>query len=236
MSLIETKSPWDNLNPSIGLYEIVTFPIGLCLFLIRAPLFIVGALLQGAFAHISMCCWKRNDQPMPNWRSSLMRFSAFMIGRWSLFCFGCWWVKVEWVGKRLALSQLPQLIVSNHTSYLDTFVHAYIFHGPAFVSKAGILEVPIIGKITSALQSVFVDRKSTKAKVGFNAFFIICNGFAQRIENKTIQLFTKQIIYKIDLYVSFLPFEKKKKKKSEKKRRKRRGTNPFLLKVNSRSD
>jgi len=49
------------------------------------------------------------------------------------------------------------VVVSNHCSYLDTFVLTYLYF-PGFVAKAAVADVPLIGTIAKAMGSVFVER------------------------------------------------------------------------------
>jgi len=53
--------------------------------------------------------------------------------------------------------------ISNHTCVYDMVISMALF-GTGFVAKIGVTKVPIIGPMLQSLQSIFVDRSSTKAK------------------------------------------------------------------------
>ena len=53
--------------------------------------------------------------------------------------------------------------ICNHTSFNDILLTMAIY-GCGFISKAGVKNIPIIGKIAEGLQSVFVDRKNSVSK------------------------------------------------------------------------
>lgn len=51
------------------------------------------------------------------------------------------------------------IIVSNHTSWVDIF-YFLGHHKPSFLSKSGVKDIPGIGAIAMAIQSLFIDRHS----------------------------------------------------------------------------
>ena len=53
--------------------------------------------------------------------------------------------------------------ISNHTSSYDMVISMALY-GTGFVSKIGVIKVPIIGTLLNYLQSIFVDRSSTNSK------------------------------------------------------------------------
>jgi len=52
----------------------------------------------------------------------------------------------------------PSAIVSNHVSFLDTYVLIYCPLHPSFAAKYEMSEKPIINKLTEGLMSLYIKR------------------------------------------------------------------------------
>lgn len=89
------------------------------------------------------------------------------------FVGGLYWVQYEYVStgegdykKWLGPDWKPQwtgasTIVSNHVSWMDIMVSMAYFK-PSFVSKKSIRDIPVVGKLTAAFDTIYVDRAGTK--------------------------------------------------------------------------
>ena len=58
---------------------------------------------------------------------------------------------------------MPNIAVANHGSYLDIFVLMSQMN-PSFVAKHEVINIPIIGTVAKAMQSVFVDRTDAASR------------------------------------------------------------------------
>lgn len=60
----------------------------------------------------------------------------------------------------------PYLIVSNHHGMLDPYLMIHLMRQPlSFVSKKEVRSFPIFGDATSAIDSIFIDRKDIRSQV-----------------------------------------------------------------------
>lgn len=70
-------------------------------------------------------------------------------------------VAVHWHGAPLP-SQGPMLLVANHVSWLDIIVLHAVCPQARFVSKAAVRHWPVIGRLTEAADSLFIERESKR--------------------------------------------------------------------------
>ena len=95
--------------------------------------------------------------PMPPWRRTLMSPMRPLV-RLVLFSLGFWHIPV----KRLPGSAPPGgagvVVAAPHYSLIDPFILVWL-ELPCSVSKAAVRNIPVVGRIATALQCIFVDRK-----------------------------------------------------------------------------
>ena len=53
---------------------------------------------------------------------------------------------------------MTPIIVANHISYIDAPVLAFVLGAPRVVAKAGVKKMPVIGRLATDCDTVFVDR------------------------------------------------------------------------------
>lgn len=59
----------------------------------------------------------------------------------------------------------PGTVISNHSSFIDIMCHMYR-QEPSHVSKAGVLNIPFVGKIASGCGCLFIDRAKKEERKG----------------------------------------------------------------------
>jgi len=59
---------------------------------------------------------------------------------------------------------LTPMVVSNHVSYLDGVVLGAVFGAPKIVAKAGAQKLPVLGKIMTEMEVVFVQRETSDSR------------------------------------------------------------------------
>lgn len=103
---------------------------------------------------------------------SYIKFHSFIfkfLGRVLLYCFG---IKVKYVKhdiqdfipgyKSSQEGVLPGVVVSNHSSFLDVF--ALYMQDISFLSKEGVVKVPVFGDLAITRMCTFVNRDDAKDK------------------------------------------------------------------------
>lgn len=97
--------------------------------------------------------------PQPRLLRAVVRAVVPPACRVVLWSVGMWHVRVR--GTRAH----TQLVVSNHVSILDGFVLTAVLGAPAFVAREeGLSRLPIYSTILSAMQLVFVNRRSASSR------------------------------------------------------------------------
>jgi 1-acyl-sn-glycerol-3-phosphate acyltransferase len=99
---------------------------------------------------------------------------------------------------RFARGKKGFLIVSNHSSFLDIFVHSALFE-TAFVSKAEVKYYPVIGQIAWLMGVVFFDRRSPKERRR------VLKTIANKYEGRNISVFPQGTTGRI---TERLPFQR----------------------------
>lgn len=110
---------------------------------VLAPVFAGGSVLVAASAALPIETRKRDR---------ITRRMTALFARSLLAGFG---VKPQKSG---ALSEEPALIVCNHLSWLDILVLLALVPDASFIAKSEIAAWPVIGRITKATGSIFIDR------------------------------------------------------------------------------
>jgi len=108
----------------------------------------LGALLGGALVVLRLLpVFVRDARRRSPWRQRIQRFTSGTSARL--------------LGMRIRVEGTPPdgpaLLVSNHLSYLDILLWSAVL-GPVFVSKHDVVELPLVGPLAEALETVFVDR------------------------------------------------------------------------------
>merc|ERR1712023_318097 len=76
-----------------------------------------------------------------------------------LWCFGFWWISF----KRGHTKTANVLAVAPHRSLLDVFFFTFAY-APTAISKAAVRKLPVFGRAAVAMQTIFVDRRSSDSK------------------------------------------------------------------------
>jgi 1-acyl-sn-glycerol-3-phosphate acyltransferase len=84
-----------------------------------------------------------------------------MVGQWAATLLRLLGLDVQVVGGPLP-GQGPLLIVANHVSWLDIVVLHACCPQARFVSKAGVGRWPLIGRLTRAADTLFIERESKR--------------------------------------------------------------------------
>lgn len=77
--------------------------------------------------------------------------------------FACGFHRVRVLGRR---EPGAHVFVSNHVSHCDILVAIAVARLPAFIAKDGVSRVPVVGRIASAMDCVFVQREREPASSG----------------------------------------------------------------------
>lgn len=99
--------------------------------------------------------------PTKGWRRFLVKTAIGLGARVVLFCLGFHTIRVR--GAPLAPRKKAPCLVSNHQTFLDVCLWAYLLEAPVSVSAAENASLPVMGGIMRAAQCVFVDRDSKKS-------------------------------------------------------------------------
>jgi len=121
------------------------------------PLFRLAALFV---AVVSFCCFCLALAPAPlKLRYALLPPLARVHGRFALLCCGFWPGCIKRRGVR---HQAAPVLVCNHVSWLDILV-LLSEACPAFIAKASVQRLPLIGVIARTLDCVFAERENGRA-------------------------------------------------------------------------
>jgi lyso-ornithine lipid O-acyltransferase len=93
---------------------------------------------------------------------------SFLLQRWAAAMNKILGVSVEYSGDVSALQHQPQLIVSNHQSYLDIVAVASIVP-TLFVAKSDVQRWPGIGVVTKIGGTIFINRRSLRSGIATSA-------------------------------------------------------------------
>uniref|UniRef100_A0A7S3DZA0 EF-hand domain-containing protein n=3 Tax=Pycnococcus provasolii TaxID=41880 RepID=A0A7S3DZA0_9CHLO len=94
--------------------------------------------------------------PLGGWRRLVVKCAIGYGARILLFCLG--FVRIRVKGEPLAPRTKAAAIVSNHQTFLDVCLWAYLAEAPVSVSAKENLGIPVMAGIMKAAQCVFVDR------------------------------------------------------------------------------
>jgi len=98
--------------------------------------------------------------PRARWRRLLLKPAAW-IARLALFVCGFYWISVK--GKPADALTAP-IVVSNHVSIVDPIALYAMLDAPMFISKAAVVNVPLLSSILLANSTILVDRKSPTSR------------------------------------------------------------------------
>lgn len=71
------------------------------------------------------------------------------------------WLGPDW--KPTWEKKKASMLICNHTSWIDIFF-AMHEQRPSFVARAGVRDIPWVGKFASFLKAIYVDRSSTGSR------------------------------------------------------------------------
>lgn len=149
----------ENIN---NVYEIVkTILLGITLFPIRMMGSIFFFALAALFAKISVIGHDMNE-PMGAWRRVFFQLPMAFCARMIIFFCGVYWIETK--GKRSKLSEAIAVVGAPHSTCIDAMIMMYLYNIPSAIGKVENLEVPLMGPIVKATQSVLVDRKDKANK------------------------------------------------------------------------
>mgnify|MGYP003900006691 CR=1 FL=1 len=122
---------------------------------------------------VLLCIWVRlwvlfhkKGKPLSYIRRKMITIGCFIVARIIILMMSGIWIsrpklKTDY-RKYLGLdwkpsNKLPGSIVSNHSTFMDIIVHLSR-QPPSHVSKAGVLKIPFVGTIASAVGCLFIER------------------------------------------------------------------------------
>jgi len=82
------------------------------------------------------------------------------FSRLIIFCLGFYWIEYDEPEEE---PSKPYIIISNHLSFIDIFIHMSINQG-TFVARKGVSDFFLIGSASKKLQMLSVDRDSQDSK------------------------------------------------------------------------
>lgn len=113
-----------------------------------------------------LCC-RLSDLFSAQWAHVLLPHAASACCRTVLFCCGVWRLRVNRDAGSTAVEAKTAVYVANHVSWLDILV-LMEQHFPAFISKASVKQLPLVGVIASSMQCIFAEREKTNGGDGQN--------------------------------------------------------------------
>jgi len=143
----------------------------LFIFPFRVILFLVSTISCCVFIRIFLIGTKNYDE-ISFIRKILIKSSSQILARSCLYSFGFYWIKhvkldissVDPTYPRTAILQNEgrpaPVIVSNHISWIDIFLHMTTLESPGYLSKSDVANYPFIGTIAKGLQTLFVEREN----------------------------------------------------------------------------
>lgn len=135
--------------------------VGLTLFPIRVVTLITAVAGLAVVATISTV-GHDSSQPMPPWRRLLVS-PAKPLTRLILWSLGFWHIKVVRRPGSAPSGTARVLVAAPHYSLIDPFVMMCL-EMPCAVSKKAVGDLPIVGTLARAAQTIFVDRKDKASK------------------------------------------------------------------------
>ena len=154
-------NPFMYLKNINNVYEILkTIALGITLFPIRMLGSIFFFALAALFARISVVGHDMT-QPMGTCRR-IMQYPMALCARMIIFFCGVYWIETK--GKKSKLSEAIAVVGAPHSTAIDAMIMMYLYNIPSAIGKVENLEVPLMGPIVKATQSVLVDRKDKSNK------------------------------------------------------------------------
>lgn len=167
LGLLRQKAmlPVNTVNPFIGTWSsvegpynqiktIVLFPLAI----LRLFLVLLLAIICAGWCRLALIGVKSPEDIGWFRRFVVINPGVRVLCRAFLFVFGFYWIPVK--GKP---DPRARVMIANHTTMLDVVVLLYTV-APAFLSKATVLKVPLIGTICEAMQVIGVDRANQADK------------------------------------------------------------------------
>lgn len=160
---IAEGSPFIDLEHPVDVYEAVKMVLMAPVALVRLLLAFVTVVVAWCLLHVLMV---GHDvaEPMATWR---YRMVAMLIGTGSrvlMFIVGFYHIEVKGRENLEKAKKEHSILVFNHVSYADPVLLLTQYQACG-VSKAGVAEIPFIGKFPIALQFMFIARKGSADKL-----------------------------------------------------------------------
>lgn len=168
MGEVDDKNKWPPFNPfvrhptsGLGKLKMVLFGS------ILVPIRVIGTLLTLALVW-SWCTLMSKgcdvSAPYSPLRRRVLVGGTRVAARVLLFFYGYLWIHVSYEiedPKERADQPHPAIVISNHMGFAE-ILYLVAHDGCCFVSKEGNRALPFIGKVTEAIQSIFVERDQKK--------------------------------------------------------------------------
>jgi lysophosphatidylcholine acyltransferase/lyso-PAF acetyltransferase len=135
--------------------------VGVTLFPVRLVV-MSSSLLIGVAISTLATLGHDESRPLSPWRRAIMQ-SLRVVARAMLWSLGYWWISVERQPGSAPKGTARVLAVAPHYSLIDPMVMLYL-ELPCSVAKREVRSMPLIGRVTAALQTIFVDRKDKNSK------------------------------------------------------------------------
>ncbi|XP_055842917.1 lysophosphatidylcholine acyltransferase [Episyrphus balteatus] len=131
------------------------------------PLRVFGAVLSiltaWVFAYITLYGLTMDDlknKPLTGWRRIAQKAVAKTM---RLVYASCSFHHIKYIGKQASPKEAPILVVAPHSSYVDSVL--VVVTGPtSVVAKRGTSDIPILGKIISCAQPIYVEREDPNSR------------------------------------------------------------------------
>lgn len=150
-----------NIDNHFELAKIYTLSV--LLLPIRIVGIVFSLLTAWTFAYITVWGMTRQDlksKPISGWRRITQRIVSDSMRL--VFAFGSIHY-VKRVGKQASSKEAPILVVAPHSSYVDSLI--IVLTGPSsVVAKKETAYIPILGKIVSCSQPIFVEREDPNSR------------------------------------------------------------------------
>ena len=159
-------SPFLSLDDAPDVYEWLKMLLLFPLMIARAVLIVVHLSTLWVVASVKLLGLPSDSisgsKPMPWWRNALFAFAQRVVITSLMTCCG---VFVSYKGTQYVRAAKGKEVVAifNHVSFLDPFCLIRLT-AVTGVARAGIDDMPFIGKIGKAMQAVFVARKGLNEK------------------------------------------------------------------------
>lgn len=136
--------------------ELLKFVLLAPLLPIRLAIFLLLLLPSAALSELVCIGWPIGTEPLPAWRVRLLSCTAWLT-RLQLLMLGLVVEVKGWRHYEEARARGVRLLVFNHPSWVDALLLYHLFR-PASVASEADVQLPVVGSIMKATQSILLSR------------------------------------------------------------------------------